>query len=161
VSRSINNAIREQAAQLLASGRYTRREVAEKLGISERSLYLWLRNPKFVALMETVLRDYRERSTQKGLAVRENRISELTRLFNVLDETLTAKGARPEVIRTMANLIDQIAQESGDKIHRAELLLPTTLAELSDEQLAALARRLDPSVPPGFDDMEVPATPVQ
>jgi hypothetical protein len=157
-----------------------------------------------------LIEEYSERALRRGLAVKANRILELTRRYNELDEMVEARktrsqfffipdyqhghiaitevtrlrgdrvGAVPstgetedpdqaptdpwsiamssgqyrvkcaldhQTIGAMTSILDQIAVESGDRVHRSEINLPSRLADLSDEQIIALAQRLGVEVP--------------
>ncbi len=210
MKRPISTKTREKAAQLVAAGRLTLDEIASKCGVSQRSISRWIKNESFVARVEKLTEEYSERALRRGLAVKANRILELTRRYNELDEMVEARktrnqfffipdyqhghiaiteitrlkgnrvGAIPsteavedtgqapadpwsiamsggqyrvkcaldhQTIGAMTSILDQIAVESGDRVHRSEINLPSRLADLSDEQVVALAQRLGVDVP--------------
>jgi hypothetical protein len=213
---------KEKAAQLLATGRFTVGEIAEKCGgISERTLFNWQKQPKFLARVEAITKAYKENSLKRGLAEKEQRVLELQRAFNLYSELLENRRARTEfnfipdyksgliaitevsmlrrnrralpdvtattspeaendatgemaaatasdpwaaamasgqyrvkvaldhqTIAAMCSILDQIAEEVGDKVRKTEISLPKRLADMSDQELFALAERLGVAVPP-------------
>jgi hypothetical protein len=221
MNRRIGSKIKEKAAQLLAAGRFTAGEIAEKCGISERTLFNWQRQPKFLARVEAITKAYEATALKKGLAQREQRVLELQRHYNRYGELLETRRERKEfnfipdyrsglvaitevsmlrrsqralpeatattspeaenetpgeiatatasnpwaaamvsgqyrvkcaldhqTISAMCSILDQIAGEVGHKVHKTEINLPNRLADMSDEELFALAERLGVPVPP-------------
>src|SRR5260221_8768823 len=146
VKRYIKNQVREEAAQFLATGRYTRKEIAQKCGISERTLYLWEKKDKFVARVQAINEEFRERVTRRGLALKDNRIGELTSLYNRLEMLLELRAARPEFEFLPG--------------HATGLLAINEISPLKSDQLANASGAGEPTNPVASasgDSQQVPA----
>jgi transposase-like protein len=96
MNRSISTQVREQAAQLVATGRFTVAEIAQKCSVSERTVFNWQKNERFVARVKALVDAYAESASKIGLAVRANRILELQKHYNRLDEMVENRRARTE-----------------------------------------------------------------
>jgi putative insertion element HTH domain-containing protein len=52
-----------------------------------------------------------------------------------------------DTVREMREILDQVAEEMGEKITRTELSLPSRFEQMSDAELVALGRRLGVPIP--------------
>jgi uncharacterized protein YjcR len=64
----------EQAAQLLAEGRYQYAEIAEKIGIEVRTLYKWRALSTFTERVSQLSSDFQKRSWSLGITRKYYRI---------------------------------------------------------------------------------------
>jgi transposase-like protein len=211
---SRSSSVRERAAQFVASGRITNIEIAKRCGISQRALYKWLKNERFVARVAEILQEYKTRATKRGLALRALRIAELSKMYEDLDALVDARkadtrftwipgfssglvqvtsltrlpgpasipvpvqaapaeqlpqldsqsqisflnlsGTRVAVrfaidlamVAQKCAILDQIASESGDRVMKVETRRISSIADLTDQELVAIARERGIEVPP-------------
>jgi AcrR family transcriptional regulator len=96
MDRSIATQVREQVAQLLAAGRFTVAEIAKKCQVSERTVYNWQKDGRFAARVKQIVDAYAESALKIGLAVKANRILELQKHYNRLDEMVENRRTRTE-----------------------------------------------------------------
>lgn len=61
-------AIRIEAAILVAEDRLTNAEIAQRCGISEKTLSTWKKHPDFVSQVDELLAELQERARKRGLA---------------------------------------------------------------------------------------------
>ncbi len=69
--------LKEQAAQLLAEGRYEYQQIAEMVGVTVRALHKWRKNPKFAARVDELSREFANAALKRGIARKEYRIKTL------------------------------------------------------------------------------------
>lgn len=81
---------REQAAQLIAEGRYEFGEIAEKVGVDRRTLHRWRKDEDVAARIEELQKEFNEAALRRGIARKEYRIKRLadeeSKLLQVLEE---------------------------------------------------------------------------
>ncbi len=80
----------EEAAQLLAEGRLSNLQIAEKLGVAPRTLYTWRHTEAFQDRVTEILAEIRKEIERRGIARREMRLRRLNdhwvRLQTVIEE---------------------------------------------------------------------------
>ena len=96
MSRVVTTQQKERVAQLVASGRWSNEEIAEKAGVGLRTVYRWRNRKSFIARVDAIVIEYQKRVTREGLADRSRRIGELQRHYNTLDNMIEARKARSE-----------------------------------------------------------------
>lgn len=131
---------REQAAALVAADELSDEQMAERLGITRRTLTRWRDVPEFQARVAEHVAAFRARVLGTGFAVRERRIAALNQVATDLyaqlqadgylaeEVKLTAAGVqvrypvfdRPKVSEFRAAL-DDIAKELGERKASVEL----------------------------------------
>lgn len=89
----LRDATKEEAAQLIARGRLTYLQIAERVHVGERTLYRWLKNDGFQRRVVEILSEYAARATKTGLALKANRVAELTEQYNLLAQLIASRAA--------------------------------------------------------------------
>src|SRR5438046_2412904 len=84
---------RERAATFVAEDRLSNRRIAEKLGISERTLDYWIRDPAFKARVADRVATFAERVKTHGIADRIRRLSSLGERWLALQQIVAERAA--------------------------------------------------------------------
>jgi len=84
---------RDEAAQLLAEDRLTDREIAAKVGITERQLNRWKNLPDFAARIDEIRAETAARLKAQGIRLKETRLTKLNNLIERLDVVIDARAA--------------------------------------------------------------------
>ena len=120
-----------QAINILVSERASGRQlasIAEELGISERTLRRWRMMPAFQQAFEKGIDRWRRDLWSIPLSERKSRLMELQRLYTETPDSYIARVVDTDPPITIyrsnaalkAKLLDQIAEEIGDKRKRDE-----------------------------------------
>lgn len=94
-AKSTWSATKEQAAFDVAADELTFAEIAAKNGIVESTLYLWKKEPEFIARTEQIQSEIWAEIRKHGIAVRENRVRALDRRWRKMRSVIEARGADP------------------------------------------------------------------
>ena len=89
---SATKAQKEEAAQLIAEGRYEFKEIAQKIGINRETLSRWRREKKFAARVDEISADFARSSKRLAIARKDYRVGVLNKLQTKL-ETLIEQRA--------------------------------------------------------------------
>jgi transposase-like protein len=89
----LSNPKREQAAQLISEGQYEYGEIAEKLGVDRKTLHRWRNDPRFVARVDHLSREFSESTKQLAIRRKDYRISVLNRLHTKLVNLIEQRAA--------------------------------------------------------------------
>lgn len=89
--------LRREAAQLLADGRLTDQEIADKAGVARTTLWRWRKHPEFAAEIEEHLDAFRSEVRRRGIADRERRIKALNDRWNRLQRLIEARADDPDL----------------------------------------------------------------
>jgi hypothetical protein len=88
-----------EAAELIAEGRLTREQIANKLDIDRRTLSRWLLNPEFRDRVNEHRRAFREAIRLRGIGNVEARLSALQDRWDRANEVIQERAADPEMAR--------------------------------------------------------------
>jgi transposase-like protein len=91
--KTLSNPNREQAAQLIAEGRYEYSDIAEKIGVDRRTLHKWRQEPKFAARVDHISREFADGFKKLAIARQEYRLRSLNRLHLKLETLLDQRAA--------------------------------------------------------------------
>jgi len=80
------NRTHERAAELVAAGDLSSEQVARELGITDRSLRRWKREPEFEEPVNALVLHFRTKVASTGVVVREIRIAGYERRRNWLEQ---------------------------------------------------------------------------
>ena len=120
----------EQAAQLLAEGRYQYREIAENIGITLKTLHNWRKDPAFAERVEKISSEFAARALKRAVAKREYRVNTLSnlhsKLLTVIEERAIAPGM-DEVPGGKTGLLVRSPIMSGGKVVGVEYAVDTAL----------------------------------
>lgn len=86
---------REQAAQLIAEGRFEFGEVAEKVGVDRVTLYRWKRDKRFTARVEQIIADHSRATKRLAIARKDYRVGVLNKLHTKLETLIEQRAADP------------------------------------------------------------------
>lgn len=93
VSGSTLSANQIQAAQMLADGSFTVAEIAEQIGVKDRTIYRWQKDPEFQATLNRH-RDVLEAVIlQEGIARKAQRIKRYAERLAKLDRVIEERGS--------------------------------------------------------------------
>jgi transposase-like protein len=84
---------KEEAAQLVAEGRLEYSEIADKVGVDERTLLRWRRTANFIARVEAISDDFLKSSRKLAIARKEYRLGVLNRLHTKLERLMEQRAA--------------------------------------------------------------------
>ncbi|WP_158792441.1 phBC6A51 family helix-turn-helix protein [Granulicella sp. L60] len=87
----------EQAAQLLAEGRYQYAEIAEKIGIEVRTLYKWRALSTFTERVSQLSSDFQKRSWSLGITRKYYRINCLASVHSKLLTVIEQRAEDPDM----------------------------------------------------------------
>jgi hypothetical protein len=90
-------ATREQAAQLLAEGRYEFRKIAETVGIDTATLFRWRREEPFAARVAEISAEFAAAAMKRGIARKDYRINCLANVHSKLLTVIEERGADPSM----------------------------------------------------------------
>lgn len=82
----------EDAAQLVASGRFTFGVICGRVGVSDTTLRAWRSHPDFQSRVNQIVADYKEETRRLGIAVREQRIRAQNARWNKLQKIIKERG---------------------------------------------------------------------
>ena len=91
---------RRESAQLLADGKLTDQEIADRAGVARTTLWRWRKHPEFAAEVEGHLEAFRSEVRRRGIADRERRIKALNDRWNRLQRVMEERADDP----SMANV---------------------------------------------------------
>lgn len=92
VSGSALSANQIQAAQMLADGSFTVAEIAEQIGVKDRTIYRWQKDPEFQSTLNRH-RDVLEAAIlQEGIARKAQRIKRYAERLAKLDQVIEERG---------------------------------------------------------------------
>lgn len=86
------NTVSEEAAQLIAEGRLSLSEIAEKLDVDRKTLWNWRQAPEFTARVDEHLEAFRDEVLRRGIAVRERRVKALNDRWNRMQALIEARA---------------------------------------------------------------------
>lgn len=89
--------VREEAAQMVAEGRYELTQIAEKLGITRQGLHKLRRTPAFAARVDEISREFADAALKRALARKDYRITCLANRHSLLREVIEARAAAPDM----------------------------------------------------------------
>ena len=88
---------RELAAQMIADDELSNREIAEQLGVVERTIERWCKNQEFKERVAEIAKAYADRVLNKGIARKEKRLEILKNLQSKLEQVISERAADPEL----------------------------------------------------------------
>jgi transposase-like protein len=89
--------IKEQAAVLVAEARYEYGEIAEKVGVSVRTLNHWRKDPKFAARVDELSREFAAAALKRGIARKEYRVNTLANIHSKLLSVIEDRATDPDL----------------------------------------------------------------
>jgi transposase-like protein len=85
---------REEAAQLVAAGRLTLDEIAERMNVTRRQLYTWRQQPEFTARIDAINAAFAEETGRYAIAQRARRLASMDdryrRLHHIIEDRAAA-----------------------------------------------------------------------
>jgi transposase-like protein len=87
----------KEAAQLVARGELTYQEIADKVGVSRQTIFLWRSDPRFAGRVEKLRAREQSEVYGRGIALRENRVRALTDRWNRLRRIIEARADDPKM----------------------------------------------------------------
>lgn len=140
----------ESAAVLLAEDHLTDEEIAQKIGITRRTLAKWKVLPVFSARVHEIGADLASRARNRGIARRERRLATLQALHNRLLKVIEERAADPELAKIPGGKTGLIVRKpiaSGGELVGFEYAVDTgTLKELraiSEQAAKELGQLID------------------
>lgn len=116
--------IQEKAAVMLASGEYTRGQVAKEIGVTKASIDNWrMHDPLFVERMKVETRIMAGKFLEEGLALKGKRIQVLTNMYERIMDAIEARGnSMPRVPGGSTGLVSRTFKSlgSGDNAETVE-----------------------------------------
>lgn len=98
-----------QAIELLASGEYTKTEVAKIIGISRQGLYDWLKDREFVAKLDERLHDIKDQCQKEFYYRLPTAIEEYWKLAMTTNDSRTKEAALSKWIeRALGRVTNQL-----------------------------------------------------
>lgn len=88
---------RHEAARLIAEDELSIKDIAEKLGVSARSINRWKRDSVFAAQVQQIVDEYKDRALKHGLARREKRITVLNLMHEKLLQVIEERSVCPDL----------------------------------------------------------------
>lgn len=88
---------KETAAQELAEGSITDKDIADKVEVTRQTLYRWKEHPEFRARVDEYIAAYRERIFNTGIARKEVRIRAKHDRWLLLNQVIEERGKDPEL----------------------------------------------------------------
>lgn len=88
---------REKAALLVYADDLTDDQISEAVGIARSTLWIWRKQPEFIARIEELSADFRARIRRKGIAIMENRVAALQDRQRRMDQVIRERGENPEM----------------------------------------------------------------
>lgn len=92
VSGSTLSANQIQAAQMLADGSFTVAEIAEQIGVKDRTIYRWQKDPEFQATLNRHRDALEAAILQEGIARKAQRIKRYAERLAKLDQVIEERG---------------------------------------------------------------------
>ena len=90
----VTQSTKEQTAHLLAEGRYSITEIAEKIGISTKSVQRWLKDEVFAENVESLRQEFLARCLKRAICQKEYRIGQLAERHSQLRKVIEARGVQ-------------------------------------------------------------------
>lgn len=86
---------RLEAAQLVASGELTFVQIADRVGVTSRSLYSWRDTPEFAAYVEELRSEFRQYIRRRGIAILERRVDAQNDRWMRMQRVIAERAADP------------------------------------------------------------------
>lgn len=143
------NEAKIEAAQLIATGELSERQLAERIGVDRRTLYRWRHHPEFQARVEEELQTIRDALRHQKIGMREQRVAALNRRWLALQEIIAERGADPRMARApggRTGLLVRTKKALGARVVEEFQLDGALLRELREIERAAaeeLGQRID------------------
>lgn len=106
----------DEAAQLVAEDRLTNEQIAQKVGVSRRTVDTWKTHPEFQQRVNSHVLEFRETVRKRGVAIVENRIDRLQTDWMNLQAIREARASRYRQMREAqgrAGLGEILGQDSN------------------------------------------------
>lgn len=156
---------RLEAAQLLAADQLTDREIAAKVGISDRQLWRWKKVPEFQAKVKEIVAATERGILSRGIAARVRRVQALNDRWDRMRQVIAERGADPGM-QTVAGgktglLVHQVkGVGKGEDFQLIDLYLVDTglLKELREhekqaaQELGQWVQKVAPTSPDGEEE---------
>lgn len=129
------------AAKLLVDGNLSIAEVAESVGVDQRTIYRWREWPDFVEEMRRISDLLEQGYVASGLAVKRNRVQALNDRARLIRKVIAERGAAPENAEAAGGTTGILARDvkgAGGQIvtvHAADVALLKELREI-EKQIA-------------------------
>lgn len=109
------------AAELLANPDFlgTKSDIAEKAGVTSRTLYRWLRNPEFVALVNALVTQYADAELSmvwKSLCrrIQEGDMQAIRLYFDLRERGITLKRQKEEKNEKPTSRLYEVLEEENE-----------------------------------------------
>jgi len=93
----LKNKRREHASQLLAEARFNHKKIAELVGVSLASITKWKRRPEVKERIAELVASYTEKVFNEGLALKANRLAELSEMHEKALTIIAERAADPDL----------------------------------------------------------------
>lgn len=113
----------DDAAHLMAEGRYTLCEIATKCEIDRRTLFRWRAQPNFAAKVLTMTEQMNEAAMERGITRRAYRINQLSNMESDLRRVEEERAADPSMAGVPGGTTGLVVRSPvvvGGKIHGYE-----------------------------------------
>lgn len=88
----------EEAAKDLSLGELSDEAIAEKAGVSRRTLATWKLHPEFATRVAEILDAFRARIRRRGIAILERRVDALDDRWRRMQRVIEERGADPKMV---------------------------------------------------------------
>src|SRR5579885_265318 len=107
----------QEAAALLAQGRLTREQIAAAVGVRDRTLYRWQRQPGFQARVGLFRDEYRRAVLERGIADRVARLDELNERWEKGRRVIAARAEEGRRRNELARAVER-RRAAGEDLPR-------------------------------------------
>jgi transposase-like protein len=134
-------ALKEEAAVMVAEGRYDYQQIAEKLGVTARALHKWRKQPVFAARVEELSKEFGELALKRGIARKEYRLKCLADRQSKLLQVIEERSSDPSMIEVPGGktglVVRQIIASAGELVGYEYSVDTGTLRELREVETMA------------------------
>jgi len=85
------------AAEMLADGRQSQEEVAERVGVSRSTIRRWLKDPEFAAKVDELVDEYAKEVKRRGLAILVRRVAAQNDRWVRMQRVIEARADDPDM----------------------------------------------------------------
>jgi Helix-turn-helix of insertion element transposase len=117
--KALPNPVKEQAAQLIAEGRFEFGEIADKVGVDRKTLLRWRKDPKFNSRVDGIRNDFAEATKHLAIRRKDYRIGVLNAKHSKLLTLIEERAADPtmaEIPGGSTGLIVRTMKVSGETV---------------------------------------------
>ncbi len=131
-----------QAAEMLTSGEYLKKQVAEKLGIHKNTLTIWCKKPKFQKAMEEIRQEKRRQTLAMINSAAPVATKKLIELIQSGDNRTALEACRIVLDRDLGKVSAKIEVDSKDE-HIININLAEEIERIKHDLIEAEYTDLD------------------